>query len=68
MTVFFWDGSKRRKGEDRTTTRQLYRIIDHITYITGRIAGIEPASSPWQREILPFDHIRNFFIFCIQEV
>lgn len=23
-----------------------------------RIAGIEPASSPWQREILPFDHIR----------
>lgn len=27
----------------------------------GRIAGIEPASSPWQREILPLDHIRIFF-------
>lgn len=25
-----------------------------------RIAGIEPASSPWQREILPFNHIRKF--------
>ena len=25
-----------------------------------RIAGIEPASSPWQREILPFDYIRMF--------
>lgn len=28
-----------------------------------RIAGIEPASSPWQREILPFDHIRIFSFF-----
>lgn len=28
----------------------------------GRIAGIEPASSPWQREILPFDHIRIFVL------
>lgn len=32
-----------------------------IKYI-GRIAGIEPASSPWQREILPFDYIRVFIV------
>ena len=32
-----------------------------IKYI-GRIAGIEPASSPWQREILPFDYIRIFIV------
>lgn len=33
----------------------------------GRIAGIEPASSPWQREILPFDHIR-IFLFLIHNM
>ena len=35
-------------------------IILHTLLQHGRIAGIEPASSPWQREILPFDHIRIF--------
>lgn len=36
-------------------------VIKYIQYI-GRIAGIEPASSPWQREILPFDYIRIFIV------
>ena len=38
----------------------LYQIILNKLFYLGRIAGIEPASSPWQREILPFDHIRIF--------
>lgn len=44
---------------------QLYLILYTIKYIEkgeGRIAGIEPASSLWQREILPFDYIRIFLI------
>lgn len=41
----------------------IYIIYSSILYYDrGRIAGIEPASSPWQREILPFNHIRNFFL------
>ena len=40
---------------------QLYQILyESKKIILGRIAGIEPASSPWQREIFPFDHIRIF--------
>lgn len=35
-------------------------ILIYFLIYFGRIAGIEPASSPWQREILPFDHIRTF--------
>lgn len=36
-------------------------LIEILIYLDlVRIAGIEPASSPWQREILPFDHIRIF--------
>lgn len=39
-----------------------YLIQFHIfIHYPGRIAGIEPASSPWQREILPFDHIRIIY-------
>lgn len=35
----------------------------------GRIAGIEPASSPWQREILPFDYIRIIYnLFSIYNI
>lgn len=50
---------------------QLYLILypikfklNRLIYYSGRIAGIEPASSPWQREILPFDYIRirTFFV------
>lgn len=42
-----------------------YLLSYHNTLLhRGRIAGIEPASSPWQREILPFDHIR---IFCVPD-
>lgn len=42
---------------------QLYPIIYPITLLHHRrIAGIEPASSPWQGEILPFDHIRVIFV------
>jgi hypothetical protein len=61
-----------RRGLDRTTNydtivvSQLYRIFGrfyHSTFLHDRrIAGIEPASSPWQREILPFDYIRIFFV------
>lgn len=36
--------------------------LNTLTHYPGRIAGIEPASSPWQREILPFDYIRTFFV------
>lgn len=47
----------------------LYLLIEIefniFTHYLGRIAGIEPASSPWQREILPFDHIRNILIIII---
>ena len=32
----------------------------------GRIAGIEPASSPWQREILPFDYILIFIVLYMR--
>lgn len=65
MTLFlFWDGRKRGgKIEPLHYRGQLYRITYHIKLLyRGRIAGIEPASSPWQREILPFDHIRILFV------
>lgn len=37
-----------------------YSILVYLSmgFKYGRTAGIEPASSPWQREILPFDYIR----------
>jgi hypothetical protein len=36
-----------------------------LTYYPGWIAGIEPASYPWQREILPFNYIRLFLIYNV---
>jgi hypothetical protein len=36
-----------------------------LTYYPGRIAGIEPASFPWQREILPFNYICLFLIYNV---
>lgn len=44
--------------QETIPTESFYSTLLHH----GRIAGIEPASSPWQREILPFDHIRIFFV------
>lgn len=67
---FFPDGRKRKEGgriEPLYYHGQLYLIIYPIKLKTltyypdpGRIAGIEPASSPWQGEILPFNYIRIF--------
>ncbi len=40
----------------------LSKKLNTLPHYSGRIAGIEPASSPWQREILPFDYTRIFFV------
>lgn len=60
-----WGGwAKKTKEEDRITTLFWSTISNPLNHINNfilnleRIAGIEPASSPWQGEILPFDYIR----------
>lgn len=59
-------GEKEGRIETIYYCDQLYLILysinlNTLTHYSGRIAGIEPASSPWQREILPFDYIRILF-------
>jgi hypothetical protein len=39
--------------------------LSYFIPLNGRVAGIEPASSPWQREILPLNHTRIFFVLDI---
>lgn len=67
MTLFCF-GIGEKKSEDIITTLvwlMIPNLIILLQHEHGRIAGIEPASSPWQREILPFDHIR---IFCVPDM
>lgn len=39
-------------------------LLSYSIHKQRRIAGIEPASSPWQGEILPFNYIR-IFVFIV---
>lgn len=69
-------GKERGRIEPLYYHGQLYVILYPIKGKTlthypdpRRIAGIEPASSPWQREILPFNYIRiRVFLFLIHNV
>lgn len=45
---------------DTNTTKPIRELITSPEFYStdGRVAGIEPASSPWQGEIIPFNHTR----------
>ena len=59
-----WVGQKKRRKKIESlhyswsTISNLLNNTNNFILNFERIAGIEPASSPWQREILPFDYIR----------